>query len=205
MANLNSKKLWTIKKLAIVVPCYNKEEVLRETTKRLTEVLDNLVNERLVAEDSYICYVNDGSSDHTWPVIQELYHANRYVCGINLVGNVGHQNALMAGLSVAVDKCDMSVTIDADLQDDVNAIYMYPRIKLGLITSRYDKARIELIKAKKAVGEKDIELPYPLPFEYKADRTYIPFQHFSPRTFENKHQATFFGVHSIKEEDWKKN
>lgn len=110
------------KKLAIVVPCYNEEEVLRETTKRLTEVLDNLVNERLVAEDSYICYVNDGSSDHTWPVIQELYHANRYVCGINLAGNVGHQNALMAGLSVAVDKCDMSVTIDADLQDDVNAI-----------------------------------------------------------------------------------
>ena len=84
-------------------------------------------------------------------------------------------------------------------------IYMYPRIKLGLITSRYDKARIELIKAKKAAGEKDIELPYPLPFEYKADRTYIPFQHFSPRPSENKHQATFFGVHSIKEEDWKKN
>lgn len=109
-------------KLAIVVPCYNEEAVLAETTKRLTEVLSGGAKGGLISEKSYILYVNDGSSDDTWPIIQQLNEENKYVCGVNLAGNVGHQNALMAGLSVAVDKCDIAVTIDADLQDDVNAI-----------------------------------------------------------------------------------
>lgn len=109
-------------RLAIVVPCYKEELVLHETTSRLTQVLDDLVKDELVATNSYILYVNDGSTDNTWNIISELHEANKYVNGVNLAGNVGHQNALVAGLSSAVENCDMAISIDADLQDDVNAI-----------------------------------------------------------------------------------
>ena len=109
-------------RLAIVVPCYKEELVLHETTSRLTQVLDDLVKDDLVATNSYILYVNDGSTDNTWSIISELHEANKYVNGVNLAGNVGHQNALVAGLSSAVENCDMAISIDADLQDDVNAI-----------------------------------------------------------------------------------
>lgn len=109
-------------RLAIVVPCYKEELVLHETTSRLTQVLDDLVKDDLIATNSYILYVNDGSTDNTWSIISELHEANKYVNGVNLAGNVGHQNALVAGLSSAVENCDMAISIDADLQDDVNAI-----------------------------------------------------------------------------------
>lgn len=109
-------------RLAIVVPCYKEEAVLGETTKRLTKVIEDLVNGQMVTEDSYILYVNDGSSDHTWDIIVRFHQENKHVCGVDLAGNVGHQNALMAGLSTAVANADILVTIDADLQDDVNAI-----------------------------------------------------------------------------------
>lgn len=108
--------------LAIVVPCYFEQEVLPETTKRLTELLDNLIKEELVSPNSYVLYVNDGSTDQTWSLISQFHELNKYINGVNLAGNVGHQNALLAGLSVAVEHCDIAVTIDADLQDDVNAI-----------------------------------------------------------------------------------
>lgn len=109
-------------RLAIVVPCYKEELVLHETTSRLTQVLDDLVKDDLIATNSYILYVNDGSTDNTWNIISELHESNKYVNGVNLAGNVGHQNALVAGLSSAVENCDMAISIDADLQDDVNAI-----------------------------------------------------------------------------------
>ena len=109
-------------KLAIVVPCYYEQEVLPETTRRLTELLEKLIGESLITPDSYVLYVNDGSNDQTWPLIKQFHESNKYINGVNLAGNVGHQNALMAGLSVAVDNCDIAVTIDADLQDDENAI-----------------------------------------------------------------------------------
>lgn len=109
-------------RLAIVVPCYKEELVLHETTQRLTAVLDDLVKDDLIATNSYILYVNDGSTDNTWNIISELHEANKYVNGVNLAGNVGHQNALVAGLSSVVENCDMAISIDADLQDDVNAI-----------------------------------------------------------------------------------
>ena len=109
-------------RLAIVVPCYFEQEVLPETTKRLTELLDNLIKEELVSPNSYVLYVNDGSTDQTWSLISQFHESNKYINGVNLAGNVGHQNALLAGLSVAVEHCDIAVTIDADLQDDVNAI-----------------------------------------------------------------------------------
>ena len=111
-----------MEKLAIVVPCYKEEAVLAETTKRLSKLLDELIRDNQVSEESFILYVNDGSRDQTWPLIYQFHHANKYVKGVNLAGNVGHQNALWAGLTVAKDYADMIVSIDADLQDDVNSI-----------------------------------------------------------------------------------
>lgn len=108
--------------LAIVVPCYNEEEVLHETTRRLTELLDGMTGSGEVSARSYILYVNDGSKDKTWEIIASLHGQNKYVCGVNLAGNVGHQNALMAGMSVAKESADIIVTIDADLQDDVEVM-----------------------------------------------------------------------------------
>ena len=109
-------------RLSIVVPCYKEEEVLNETTSRLAAVLEELIKDGKIADDSFILYVNDGSTDNTWPLICQLHKASRYVRGVNLACNVGHQNALWAGLTVAVEHADMIVSIDADLQDDVNAI-----------------------------------------------------------------------------------
>lgn len=110
------------KSLAIVIPCYNEEAVLEETTKRISKLLDYLISERLISKDSFLLYVNDGSVDETWSMIYRFHQENKYVKGVNLAGNVGHQDALWAGLTVAKDYADMIVSIDADLQDDVNAI-----------------------------------------------------------------------------------
>ena len=78
--------------LAIVVPCYKEEAVLHETHKRLSLLLDKLIAERHISQDSYILYVNDGSTDQTWPIIKDLHQNTPYACGLNLAGNVGHQN-----------------------------------------------------------------------------------------------------------------
>ena len=109
-------------KLSIVVPCYNEEPVLQETTARLSAVLDSLIEKQKISSDSFILYVNDGSRDKTWTLIMSLHEGNPYVKGLNLAGNVGHQNALMAGLMVAKEYADILVSIDADLQDDVSVI-----------------------------------------------------------------------------------
>lgn len=109
-------------KLAVVVPCYNEEAVLTDTNNRLTTLLQSLMNEGLVSADSLILYVNDGSQDSTWSLIETFHKKNRMACGVNLAGNVGHQNALVAGLSVASERADIIVSIDADLQDDETCI-----------------------------------------------------------------------------------
>lgn len=108
--------------LAIVVPCYKEESVLHETHKRLSQLLNRLITEERISSKSYILYVNDGSTDHTWKIIKEFYKNTSYACGLNLAGNVGHQNALMAGLNTVKERCDAAISIDADLQDDVNVI-----------------------------------------------------------------------------------
>lgn len=108
--------------LAIVVPCYKEEAVLHETHKRLSQLLDRLTTEERISPKSYILYVNDGSTDRTWEIIKEFYKNTSYTCGLNLAGNVGHQNALMAGLNAVKERCDAAISIDADLQDDVNVI-----------------------------------------------------------------------------------
>ena len=109
-------------RLVIVVPCYNEEEVLKETTRQLSDVLARMEQEGKVAEGK-ILYVDDGSKDTTWKLIEQLSESHRCVAGLKLAHNVGHQQALWAGLDfVAAGDYDAAVSIDADLQDDVNAI-----------------------------------------------------------------------------------
>lgn len=110
-------------KLAIVVPCYNEEEVLKIASQALRDVLEDLIRKEKIADDSFILFVNDGSRDRTWELIEEEHAAYPdRVCGVKLAGNVGHQFALTAGLLTAKDMSDMTVSIDADLQDDVTVI-----------------------------------------------------------------------------------
>ena len=108
-------------KLNVVIPCYNEEEVLHETHRQLTELVDSMVKEKLLTECD-VLYVDDGSNDKTWDVIEELQVHGQYVHGLKLAHNVGHQNALWAGLEYSVGKCDAVITIDADLQHDIQKI-----------------------------------------------------------------------------------
>lgn len=108
--------------LTIIVPCYNEQEVLPETVKELGSILKGLVNHRQISSKSKILFVNDGSQDKTWQLISQYTDEYSYVTGIKFSRNYGHQNALLAGMTVAVDYSDMIITIDVDLQDDVNAI-----------------------------------------------------------------------------------
>jgi glycosyltransferase involved in cell wall biosynthesis len=108
--------------LYIVIPCYNEQEVIHETTKRLTNKFDRMIKSKLISPDSKMMFVNDGSKDTTWEIINKYNKDNKYVCGINLAHNKGHQNALLAGLMVAKDMSDMVISMDADLQDDIEVI-----------------------------------------------------------------------------------
>ena len=108
--------------LYVVVPCYKEEEVLPETSKRLKEKLTALIAQGKISPRSRILFVNDGSKDRTWPIIEELHAQDRIFSGVNLSRNRGHQNALLAGLMTAVQYADMMVSMDADLQDDIDAM-----------------------------------------------------------------------------------
>ena len=105
-------------RLAIVVPCYNEEEMLPLTTKELTGLLSDLITKQKIAPDSYILYVDDGSKDSTWELIRKFHEEEKKVFGLKLAGNVGHQNALTAGMLNAMEHADIMISIDADLQDD---------------------------------------------------------------------------------------
>ncbi len=108
--------------LYIVVPCYNEEAVLPETSKRLREKLRSLTEGGKVSPKSRILFVNDGSRDRTWELISRLHEEDSAFSGVNLTRNRGHQNALLAGLMTARERCDMAISMDADLQDDVDAV-----------------------------------------------------------------------------------
>lgn len=108
--------------LYLVIPCYNEEAVLPETAKRLKEKINTLRESGKIDEKSRIVFVNDGSKDKTWSIIKELHQEDRLFSGINLSRNRGHQNALLAGLMTVKDHADMVISMDADLQDDINAI-----------------------------------------------------------------------------------
>lgn len=109
-------------RLATVSPCYNEEEVLRHSVERLTALFEKMIADGQIANDSMMVFVNDGSRDHTWQLIKELHATNKFVRGINLARNVGHQNAIMAGMMTAREWADAIITIDADLQDDIECI-----------------------------------------------------------------------------------
>ncbi len=108
--------------LYTVIPCYNEEEVLKETASRLIEKYKSLIANDKISKNSRIVFVNDGSKDKTWDIIKELHEKNVTYSGINLSRNRGHQNALLAGLMTAKDYADMVISMDADLQDDINAM-----------------------------------------------------------------------------------
>ena len=108
--------------LYIVVPCYNEEEVLPETSKRLKAKLEGLMASGKISRQSKVLFVNDGSKDRTWELIRGLHESDPIFSGVNLSRNRGHQNALLAGLMTAKDRCDMAISMDADLQDDVDAV-----------------------------------------------------------------------------------
>lgn len=108
--------------LYVVIPCYNEEEVLAVTTEKLTEKLNKMIKDKLISKDSKIMYVNDGSKDTTWELICKFNKENKFVTGVNLSRNRGHQNALLAGLMTAKEYADIVISMDADLQDDINVM-----------------------------------------------------------------------------------
>lgn len=114
-----------------VIPCYNEQEVLPETVKRLTAKMDSMRGRGLANEKSRILLVDDGSKDKTWGIISQLNQENGYVEGVKLAHNRGHQNALLCGLMTAMPQCDCAISLDADLQDDVDALDKFVEEFLG--------------------------------------------------------------------------
>ena len=108
--------------LALCVPCYNEQELLPETISKLTAVLDELKSKNRISSDSFMLFIDDGSTDNTWQVIETSSTSNSFLKGIKLSKNLGHQIALMAGMEYLVDKCDCLISLDADLQQDESAI-----------------------------------------------------------------------------------
>ena len=105
--------------LYIVIPCYNEEEVLPETSKRILDKLQRMVRAGICSEESRILFVDDGSKDQTWSMIEALAEQDPHFAGVKLAHNRGHQNALLAGLMTAKEHCDAAISMDADLQDDI--------------------------------------------------------------------------------------
>ena len=110
-------------RLFIVIPCYNEQEALPLTAKRLIELTDDMIEKALISPESRIVLVDDGSRDDTWRVIADLHARDQRFEGVKLAHNAGHMNALWAGMTLCAERCDCVITIDADLQADVNAMY----------------------------------------------------------------------------------
>jgi glycosyltransferase involved in cell wall biosynthesis len=109
-------------KLVIIAPCYNEQEVLEDSFKKLDELIHKMINEGQIEENSSICLIDDGSFDNTWQLIQQIENENKNVIGIKLSNNFGHQYALLAGMESLANEFDIYITIDVDLQDDINII-----------------------------------------------------------------------------------
>lgn len=110
------------KTIYLVIPCYNEQEVLEETTKRLDEKMTSLIKSKKISQKSRVIYVDDGSKDRTWEIIEGIHQGNKLFGGVKLSRNRGHQNALLAGLMTVKNQADAVISMDADLQDDINAI-----------------------------------------------------------------------------------
>ncbi|MBM6853228.1 glycosyltransferase family 2 protein [Mediterraneibacter glycyrrhizinilyticus] len=113
--------------LYLVVPCYNEEPVLPETVRELTKKLNSMIQSGLISPESRMVFVNDGSKDRTWELIEEYHETNPLVSGIKLSRNRGHQFAVLAGLMTVKEHCDMAITLDADLQDDIDVLDEFVR------------------------------------------------------------------------------
>ena len=111
-----------MKTIYLVLPCYNEEAVLHETSARLKVKMNQLISENKISKDSRVTFVDDGSKDNTWSIIEELKESDELFAGVKLSRNRGHQNALLAGLMTVKDYCDAAISLDADLQDDINVI-----------------------------------------------------------------------------------
>lgn len=116
-----------MKTVYLVVPCYNEEDVINETSNRLKVKLESLIEKKAIELNSKIVFIDDGSKDRTWDIITELNELDDIFWGVKLSRNKGHQNALLAGLMTVKDNCDAVITLDADLQDDINAIDEFVR------------------------------------------------------------------------------
>jgi glycosyltransferase involved in cell wall biosynthesis len=112
-------------KLGIIIPCYNEEVGLKETTKRLEVLVQDMITQKQISPDSFICYIDDGSTDNTWNIIEKTQQSNPLFKGLKLSRNFGHQNALIAGLMQFKDNADGLISMDADLQDDINLVYEF--------------------------------------------------------------------------------
>lgn len=123
--------------LYLAVPCYNEQEVLPETSKRLKEKLNNLIVSGTISADSRICFIDDGSKDDTWFIIQTLHQQDKTFCGLKLLRNRGHQNALLCGLMTIKDYAEVVISLDSDLQDDINAI--------DQMLEKYQKERCDIV------------------------------------------------------------
>lgn len=128
MMNTNSKPI-----IGIISPCYNEEQAIDETVNQLLQLLEKMVFSNLISDKSFIGFIDDGSKDKTWQKIEALANQNIQIKGLKLVGNVGHQNALLAGLLTFNDEADALISIDADLQDDISVIaQMIEKFKSGI-------------------------------------------------------------------------
>lgn len=112
-------------KLGIVIPCYNEEETLSETTKQLQLLMNEMIQSGIIDKESFVCYVDDGSEDNTWKCIETFKQESSLLKGIKLSRNFGHQNALIAGLMQLKDSADALISMDADLQDDITLIHQF--------------------------------------------------------------------------------
>ena len=112
-------------KLFLVIPCYNEEQVIEETANRLLSIITKMIAKEVISSESRIVFVNDGSKDKTWQMISALHAKNKLFSGVNLSRNVGHQNALLAGLMTVKKDADVVISLDADLQDDINVIWEF--------------------------------------------------------------------------------
>lgn len=119
-------------KLAIIAPCYNEEEVLQDSFKHLNELIQHLIDDNIIDQKSSICFVDDGSTDKTWEIIEKIESKNENVIGIKLSNNFGHQYALLAGMEKLANDFDVYITLDVDLQDDISIIFeMIKKIRSG--------------------------------------------------------------------------
>lgn len=133
-------------KLYLVIPCYNEEEVLGETAKRLKEKMNTLIRNGRISPESRIVFVNDGSKDGTWAMVEQLHASDHLFAGIHLARNRGHQHALLAGLMQVKEHADAVISLDADLQDDIDAIDEF--------VARHDEG-FDIVYGVRRVREKD--------------------------------------------------